>query len=98
MDEFIGFGVRDLAVEYHWRELERPAVLKTAVPKILIFPETALKRQNRPTVSAKPFLRYSEKQMHRKFIRFTTKTTLLVRHTGCIRRPESISLMTHAIL
>lgn len=38
MDEFIGFGVRDLAVEYHWRELERPAVLKTAVPKILIFP------------------------------------------------------------
>ena len=38
MDEFIGFGVRDLAVEYHWRELECPAVLKTAVPKILIFP------------------------------------------------------------
>ena len=83
MDEFIGFGVRDLAVEYHWRELERPAVLKTAVPKILIFPGDGTE---------------TEKQMHRKFIRFTTKTTLLVRHTGCIRRPESISLMTHAIL
>jgi len=38
MDEFIGFGVRDLASEHHWRELARPSVLKTDIPKILIFP------------------------------------------------------------
>ena len=95
MDEFIGFGVRDLAVEYHWRELERPAVLKTAVPKILIFPGDGTETAEQANGFCKAD---SEKQMHRKFIRFTTKTTLLVRHTGCIRRPESISLMTHAIL
>lgn len=38
MDEFIGFGVRDLASEHHWRELARPSVLKTDIPKVLIFP------------------------------------------------------------
>lgn len=98
MDEFIGFGVRDLAVEYHWRELERPAVLKTAVPKILIFPGDGTETAEQANGFCKAVSQVFGKQMHRKFIRFTTKTTLLVRHTGCIRRPESISLMTHAIL
>lgn len=37
MDEYIGFGCRDLTAENHWREIETPSAL-TGGKKILIFP------------------------------------------------------------